>query len=130
MAGPQYTSNAQGTTPFDVDTIVIKRYAISIPSYTSGPAVEPSTGVTTVYSGPADFQEGSGDTYYAPDGTVEEIAAICYIDTPPLPTVLVGDVLTGNSRGYVVVSVSTSTYALSFVRLLLKRGPLKEEQKG
>jgi hypothetical protein len=123
MAGIQLATNAQGLNPFDVDSVTVIRYA------DTNVVGVISTTDTTIWSGLADFQEGSGEVYYNPSGAVEEIDATLIIDTQPLPAVLVGDVVTGNSRTYSVIAVTTSTFALSFLRLMLKRGPIADKQK-
>lgn len=119
MPGPQYSSNAQGLNPFDVDAVTITR---------NPGGVNPP--VTTVWTGTADLQEDTGQMYYDPEGAVEEIDATLIIDTTPLPSVLVGDIVAApDGRTFAVVAVINSTYALLFIKLLLKRGPIRYEQK-
>jgi hypothetical protein len=124
MPGPQYSSNAPGLNPFDVDTVTITRRTEAI---VSGNV---QTTTSTIYSGVADFQEGAGQIVYDPQGAVESIDAVCIIDTPSPPSFQVDDIVAApDGRTFSVHAVINSTYALTFVKLLLRRGSTRNTQK-
>lgn len=116
----QYSSNAQGLQPFDIDQVTITRRAGSVGSIS----------VTSVYSGVADLQELAASTVYNPSGAVEDADAILIIDIAPLPTVNVGDVVTRASDGkvWIVKGVGMFPFALPHLQCELKRGPLGYQQ--
>lgn len=109
---------------FDIDAVTVSRYATDIVG------IKATSVPTTIWSGKADFQEGGGQTYYGPDGSVEEADAVCLIDSSPLPDVHVGDVVqkTSTSKSFVVAAVVDNTYAFPFRRIMLKRGPIPNKQ--
>lgn len=123
MAGPQLNPiNAQGLGVFNIDAVTITRNAGG-----------PNPAVTTIWTGTADFQEGTGDTHYDPSGAVESIDAVLKIDqnaAPVLPSVLVGDIVEGpDGRTFSVVAVAQMTFIYPYLELQLKRGPQRYEQR-
>lgn len=85
--------------------------------------------VTTIYSGPADFQIDKGEQFVDAAGAVHTAAAVCFIGPLPtgsaLPVVNEDDVVQYGGAEYVVM-LPKPMWALqpvAHVELLLKRGP-------
>lgn len=122
MSGPQLKTNAQIPSVFNIDPVTITRQPGG-----------PNPSVTTIWTGTADLQETRGDIFYDPAGAVEEIDATLIIDenaAPSLPSVEVDDIVaSADGRTWRVAYVGVMTFVYPYLRLLLKRGPLRAEQK-
>ena len=113
------------TAAFDIfasDTVTITR---------GGNTGGANWGVSTVYDGPGDLQQGAGSTFYNPAGVAEVSDAVLIINASPLPAALVGDIVTRGSDGKIfsVASVATHTSLLPHLELQLHVGPVKDDQQ-
>ena len=113
---PAQFSSRTVVWPENSDTVVVMRWAKTGTSWTG----------TTVYSGVADLQEGSGTLAYNAAGIVIESDARLFIDADPLPSIKVDDEIIANGSAdqtYTVVSTSLYTMSPVHLELNLKRGP-------
>ncbi len=83
----------------------------------------------TIYAGPGDIQESTGNVSYNPSGAIEQHDGIAIIDqsSGPLPSVQVDDIVQANGNSaqtYTVAAVSLFSIIPSHIELSLKRGPL------
>jgi hypothetical protein len=125
--GAQFTS-ATTSAIFDTDQVTITRRGERIPG-SNPPAYDP----ITVWSGLADFQSGTGDTYYSPAGVVQQADATVIINPAAdgsLPAPQTGDAVTVSptlggqtfTQKYEIVQVNPWTAQPIHLELYLKQG--------